>query len=282
MSVPRLFSGPRKRVAAAAATVIIATTAAAAPAAAALPGRSDPTPAKPTVVLVHGAWADSSSWDDVIRRLIAAGYPVVAFPTPLQTLSGDSAALRTYLHSVTGPVVLVGHSYGGAVITNAATGNAQVQALVYIDAFAPDQGQLVVNLPGQNSVVAQPGVFQPVPGPAADGTLAPDTELYVQRSLFPQDLANDLPAQTAAVLAATQRPVTLAALTEPSGDPAWKTIPSWYEVGTIDKVIPPDIQLSMARHANAHVTYARTGHLPMVSNPGAVTSTIELAACATA
>jgi pimeloyl-ACP methyl ester carboxylesterase len=270
------------RTSLAALAVVAATTAIAGPAAAAQPRHATPQPAKPTIVLVHGAWADSSSWNDVIKRLIAAGYPVTAFPTPLQTLSGDTAALRTYLNSVTGPVILVGHSYGGAVITDAATGDNQIKALVYIDAFAPDQGQLVYNLPGPNSAVAQPGVFQPVPGPAADGYLTPDTELYVQQSLFPQDLANDLPATTAAVLAATQRPVTLAALTEPSTAPAWKTIPSWYQVGTIDKVIPPDVQLSMARHANAHVTYARTGHLPMVSNPGAVTATIEQAAHTTA
>ena len=233
---------------------------------------------KPTVVLVHGAWADSGSWNGVVARLQRAGYPVDVFPTPLQSLSGDSAALRDYLSVIKGAIVLVGHSYGGAVITDAATGDAKVKALVYVDAFAPKLGQDVMALPGPASALANPSVFNLVPA-----TVPPTgaTELYVNQVSFVKDFANDLSARSGEVLAATQRPITVRALNEPSTAPAWASIPSWYEVGTIDKVIPPVVQLSMARRIGAHITHARTGHLPMVSDPRAVTSLIESAAHAT-
>jgi pimeloyl-ACP methyl ester carboxylesterase len=233
---------------------------------------------RPTVVLVHGAWANSSSWDGVVRRLHRDGFTVDVFPTPLRSLSGDAAYLQQYLGAISGPIVLVGHSYGGAVISDAATGNAQVRALVFIDAFVPEQGEAVATLAGSQSVLANPDptqVFDFVPA-----TLPPtaSTDLYVKRTVFPGAFANDLPLSKGAVLAATQRPITLGALNEPSSLPAWKTIPSWYEVGTIDKVIPPDRQLAMAERADAHIVKARTSHLPMVSKPGAVTETIEMAA----
>ena len=233
---------------------------------------------RPTVVLVHGAWANSSSWDGVVRRLHRDGFTVDVFPTPLRSLSGDAAYLQQYLGAISGPIVLVGHSYGGAVISDAATGNAQVRALVFIDAFVPEQGEAVATLAGSQSVLANPDptqVFDFVPA-----TLPPtaSTDLYVKRTVFPGAFANDLPLSTGAVLAATQRPITLGALNEPSSLPAWKTIPSWYEVGTIDKVIPPDRQLAMAERADAHIVKVRTSHLPMVSKPGAVTETIEMAA----
>ena len=212
--------------------------------------------AKPTVVLVHGAWADSGSWDAVVARLQRAGYPVDVFPTPLQSLSGDSAALRDYLSVIHGPIVLVGHSYGGAVVTDAATGDIHVKALVYVDAFAPKQGQDVMDLPGPTSALANPRVFSLVPA-----TLPPTgtTELYVNPKSFIKDFANDMSPCLGAVLAATQRPVTVQALNEPSSAPAWVSIPSWYEVGTIDKVIPPAVQFSMAKAIGAHITTARTG-----------------------
>ena len=233
---------------------------------------------RPTVVLVHGAWANSSSWDGVVRRLHRDGFTVDVFPTPLRSLSGDAAHLQQYLGAISGPIVLVGHSYGGAVISDAATGNAQVRALVFIDAFVPEQGEAVAMLAGSRSVLANPDptqVFDFVPA-----TLPPtaSTDLYVKRNVFPGAFANDLPPSTGAVLAVTQRPITLGALNEPSSLPAWKTIPSWYEVGTIDKVITPDRQLAMAERADAHIVKARTSHLPMVSKPGAVTETIEMAA----
>ncbi len=268
-----------------AAVAVLATAtvpgAAAAPSLTTAAAQHRPGP-RPTVVLVHGAWADSSSWDGVVRRLQHDGYPVRVFPTPLRSLSGDAAALRTYLTAISGPVVVVGHSYAGAVVTDAATGDRAVKALVYVDAFVPAAGEtvasLLASLPGPDSVLQNPDptqVFTFVPA-----TLPPtaSTDLYVRPDRFPRWFANDLPRREGAVLAVTQRPVTVGALNEPSTAPAWASIPSWYEIGTIDKVIPAAKQRAMARRAGAHITERRTGHLPMVSHPAAVTRTIEAAA----
>jgi pimeloyl-ACP methyl ester carboxylesterase len=197
----------------------------------------------------------------------------------LRSLTTDSGYLHDYLSAITGPIVLVGHSYGGAVITDAATGNPNVKELVYIDAFAPDLGQTVQSLVGPTSVVANPDptqVFSIVPA----ATTSPTPDLYILPSVFVGSVANDLDPARARVLAATQRPIAEGALGEESTAPAWKTIPSWYEVGTIDKVIPPSAQLAMAKTAHAHVIEVRSSHLPMVSQPAAVTRTIETAAAA--
>ncbi len=238
---------------------------------------------KPTVVLVHGAWADSSSWSRVVRRLQRDGYPVRVVPNPLRSLGTDSEYLAGYLQTIPGPIVLVGHSYGGAVVTNAATGNPNVKALVYVDAFAPDQGESVVQLasakPGSALAVADPSTifsFTPFPD-AAQG----DVELTVLPKVFRTAFANDLPRAQAAVLAATQRPVALFALNAPSGVPAWKTIPSWYLAGTIDRVLPIAEQRAMAVRAGSHLVRIRAGHLSMISKPGAVESIIVDAATAT-
>jgi pimeloyl-ACP methyl ester carboxylesterase len=238
---------------------------------------------KPTVVLVHGAWADSSSWSRVVRRLQRDGYPVRVVPNPLRSLGTDSDYLAGYLQTIPGPIVLVGHSYGGAVVTNAATGNPNVKALVYVDAFAPDQGESVVQLasakPGSALAVADPSTifsFTPFPG-AEQG----DVELTVLPKVFRTAFANDLPRAQAAVLAATQRPVALFALNAPSGVPAWKTIPSWYLAGTIDRVLPIAEQRAMAVRAGSRLVRVRAGHLSMVSKPGAVESIIVDAATAT-
>jgi pimeloyl-ACP methyl ester carboxylesterase len=230
---------------------------------------------KPTVVLVHGAWADSGSWDQVVARLQSRGYTVIAFPNPLRGLPDDSAYLATFLETISGPIVLVGHSYGGAVITNAATGRPNVKALVYVDAFLPAQGETIAQLVG-----AQPGsclagdptqIFdlRPYPG-APPGAV----DSYVKQSVFPSCFANDLPARTAAVLAATQRPASTVIIGQPSGPPAWAEIPSWALVGTADRVIPPAEQLFMAQRAHAHIVKIKASHLPMVSRPGAVTRLI--------
>jgi pimeloyl-ACP methyl ester carboxylesterase len=242
-------------------------------------GAGQPAPAKPTVVLVHGAWADGSSWSSVVRRLQRHGYTVDVPANPLRGLTSDAAYLASYLQTVSGPVVLVGHSYGGAVITNAATGDPDVEALVYIDAFAPDEGETVVQLanarPG-SAIGGDPAtVFDAVPIPSAP---AGDVDLYVKKPVFLDAFANDLPRETGRVLAAVQRPVALSALLTPSGVPAWKTIPSWYFLGTADNVIPPAEQRFMARRANAKTVAVRTSHLPMVSRPGAVTRLIRRAA----
>ena len=239
------------------------------------------TSAKPTIVLVHGAWADGSSWSPVVQRLQAAGYTVDVPANPLQSLSGDSTTLASFLSTIPGPIVLAGHSYGGAVITNAATGNANVKALVYVDAYIPDQGQSLVKLTGAGSCFAVKDLssvfnFVPIPGAPSE-----DVDTYVKPSVFPHCFANGLPAQEGALLAASQRPLATAALNEPSGVPAWKTIPSWALVGLDDHVIPPAGQLAMARNAGAAITEIHAPHLSMLSDPTAVTKVIERAAKAT-
>ena len=234
---------------------------------------------KPTIVLEHGAWADTSSWNGVIKRLQADGYTVYAPPNPLQGLTYDSAFLADFLHSISGPIVLVGHSYGGAVITNAATGDSQVKALVYVDAFAPAQGQtlaqLLASVPGSCAVPANLNVV-PFPGaPAGVG------DAYITQSAFPSCMADGLPAKEAHVLAVTQLPIATTALADPSGVPAWQTIPSWAVVGTADHAIPPALQLAMAENAHAHITEVEAPHLSMISDPGVVTSVILQAVRAT-
>jgi pimeloyl-ACP methyl ester carboxylesterase len=234
---------------------------------------------RPTIVLEHGAWANTSSWNGVIRRLQADGYTVYAPPNPLQGLTYDSAFLADFLYSISGPIVLVGHSYGGAVITNAATGDSQVKALVYVDAFAPAQGQtlaqLLASIPGTCAVPANLNVV-PIPGvPAAVG------DAYITQGAFPSCMANGLPARQAHVLAVTQLPIATSALSDPSGVPAWQTIPAWAVVGTADHAIPPALQLAMADNAHAHVTEVTAPHLSMISDPGVVTSVILQAVHAT-
>jgi len=236
---------------------------------------------KPSIVLVHGAWADSSSWNAVASRLQRHGYTVYVPPNPLLGLTYDSAFIRDFLRTISGPIVLVGHSYGGAVITNAATGDRQVKALVYVDAFAPAQGQTIGQL-----VTAHPGscvlptanvIAQPYPG-APKGAV----DVYIKQSVFPSCMANGLPTSEARVLAATQRPLTSLALAQESGVPAWKTIPSWAVIGTADHAIPPAELLAMARQAHAHITMAPGApHLSMIYDPGLVTSVILKAVRAT-
>jgi pimeloyl-ACP methyl ester carboxylesterase len=235
---------------------------------------------RPTIVLVHGAWADSSSWDGVVRRLQHAGYTVDVPPDPLRSLTGDAAYIASFLQTIQGPVVLVGHSYGGAVISNAALGDPNVKSLVFVDAFIPDQGESVQQLAG-----AQPGSALAVADPTTVFNLVPypdsppgDFDAYILPSVFRTAFANDLPAREAAVLAATQHPVTLSALGTPSGPPAWKSIPSWALVGTIDHVLPPVEQQIMAERAGSHITRVKASHLSMVSRPGAVTAVIRAAA----
>jgi pimeloyl-ACP methyl ester carboxylesterase len=241
---------------------------------------------RPVIVLEHGAWADASSWAAVIARLQADGFTVYAPPNPLRGLPQDSAYLQDFLTQnapLAGqPVVLVGHSYGGAVITNAAVGDSEVKALVFVDAFIPDQGETLAQLVG-----AQPGsclagnpadIFNLVPYPGAP---AGDVDTYIKQSLVPTCFASGLPASQAAVIAATQRPLAASTLGEPSGTPAWKTIRSWDVIGTADRVLPPAEQIFMAKRAGAHITKVNAGHLSMIADPGVVTQVIEQAAQAT-
>lgn len=241
---------------------------------------------KPTIVLEHGAWADASSWNGEIKRLQADGYTVYAPPNPLRGLANDSATLSDFLTTISGPIILVGHSYGGMVITNAATGNPDVKALVYVDAYIPAQGDTAFGLTGAQpgSCLASANAFIGVPYPGAP---ANDFDTYLKTGPdlpypgFAQCFANGLPASTAAVLAATQQPIAYSAGSDPSGVPAWLTIPSWSLIGTADHVIPPAEQIFMSKRAGAHITEVNAGHLSLISDPGAVTSVIIAAALAT-
>lgn len=229
---------------------------------------------KPTIVLVHGAFADSSSWEGVTRLLLAEGYPVIAAANPLRGLQSDADYVANILNSIEGPVVLVGHSYGGMVISNAVQNNDNVQALVYIDAFAPDAGE---------SAFALSTLF---PGSTLGDALAPValpdglTDLYIQPEKFHTQFAADVPEDETRWMAATQRPVTDAALNEVSGEPAWKTIPSWFIYGDADLNIPPAVIEFMAERADAWETVVVEGgsHVVMISHPDAVANLIKKAA----
>jgi pimeloyl-ACP methyl ester carboxylesterase len=241
------------------------------------PASSAAAAAKPTIVLVHGAWADSSSWNGVIERLQALGYTVDAPPNPLSGVSTDSAYLSDFLSTISGPIILVGHSYGGFVITNAATGNPQVKALVYDDAFIPAAGDTPESLssamPGS---CLTPSALNFVPYPGAPSG---DAEVYVNQSVFPECFANGLPGSEGAALAAEQQPPVASILSDTlTTTPAWQTIPSWDVIGTADHVIPPAEQVAMAQRAGAHVTEINAPHLSMISNPATVTSVIVDAA----
>ena len=232
---------------------------------------------KPTIVLEHGAWADAASWSKVIGQLQEDGFTVDAPPNPLRGVSYDTNYLTDFLSTIPGPIVLVGHSYGGFVITNAATGNANVKALVYVDAFIPDRGDTLASLTGTGSCLGGNAFnFAPYPGEPAG-----DVDTYIKQSVVPGCFASGLPPSQAAVIAATQRPLAASTFGEQSGPPAWKTIPSWAVVGTADKVLPPAQQTSMAQHAGAHITDVNAGHLSMIADPETVAQVIEQAAQAT-
>jgi pimeloyl-ACP methyl ester carboxylesterase len=228
---------------------------------------------QPTIVLVHGDWADASSWSGVIQRLQEKGYKVVAPPNPLRGPAADAAYLASYLQTISGPIVLVAHSYGGFVITNAATGNANVRALVYIDGFMPDEGDTLGNLAATSGSCIDESALDAVP---SDGAV----DLYLRwdaNSTYPgfsECFANGVDPQTAAVLHASQRPASAAEFVEPSGVPAWKTIPSWSVIGTLDRVIPPALQEQMAARAGTHVSTVKAGHLTPITRPGDVTKVI--------
>ncbi|WP_410791149.1 alpha/beta fold hydrolase [Kribbella sp. C-35] len=232
--------------------------------------------AKPTIVLVHGAWADASSWQRVITRLRDDGYTVRAIPNPLRSLPGDAATVRAFLQTLPGPVVLVGHSYGGAVVTNAATGLPNVKALVYVNAFAPDEGETALELAGPDSALsADPTtVFDFVPA----GPPTPTTDLYLKRSTVFASFATGLSSEEKDMVYATQRPGAFGGLADKSGTPAWRTIPSWYLVGAEDRIIPPNVQRAMAKRAGSKVTEFDEGHLGLMTDSRTTTRVIELAA----
>ena len=231
---------------------------------------------QPTIVLVHGAFAESASWDAVIDRLQTAGHPVVAAPNPLRGLTADAESVSDMIRTLEGPIVLVGHSYGGAVISNVAADAGEITGLVYVAGFAPDAGESCFTLAGPSSGSTLGDALAPVP--RSDGT----TDLYIRREAFHEQFAADIPAGDAARMAAAQRPVTQEALTEPSGDaPLWKQLPSWFVFGEEDRNIPAAVEHHMARRAQAHRTIEIPGasHAVSVAHPEA-TARLILHACA--
>lgn len=234
-------------------------------------------PARPTIVLVHGAFADTSSWDGVTRILQKDGYRVIAVAVPLRSVRADAQYVADLVAGDPSAVILVAHSYGGSVISAAGVGNPKVKALVFVAAFAPDLGETAVELsnkfPGSTL-----GTALAPPVPLSNG----DQDLYILQDKFRAQFAADVSAADARVMAATQRPVAESTLNERSGEPAWKTLPSWFVYGDRDLNIPLQSQAFMARRANSKetVTVKGASHVVMVSHPKVVAAMIERAAAA--
>jgi pimeloyl-ACP methyl ester carboxylesterase len=225
---------------------------------------------QPTVVLVHGAFAESASWNGVIRRLQDQGYTAIAAANPLRSLSGDAQFLASILESIEGPVVLVGHSYGGSVISNGALGNENVKALVFVAAFAPEEGESIGELSGRSPGSTLGETLESVR--LSDGT----TDLYIRQEMFHQQFAADAPAEQAALDAVTQRPLRDVAQNEGSGPPAWKSVPSWFVFPELDKNIPLEAHRFMAERAQAREVVEIEGapHAVGVSHPEEVADVI--------
>ena len=250
-------------------------TATVAAATALLSGAALAEPAKPTIVLVHGAFADSSSWNGVIASLKKGEYATVAVANPLRSVSNDARVVSNVVASIAGPVVLVGHSYGGQVISNAAHGHENIKSLVYVAAFAPDAGEAAVELAGRFPGGTL-GEALATPVSLADGGV----DLYIDQAKFRDQFAHDVPANMTVLMAAGQRPITEAALTEKSGEPAWKSLPSYFVYGDGDKNIPAEALRFMADRAGSRRTVVVESalHVVMVSNPQVVADLIEEAA----
>ena len=220
---------------------------------------------KPTIVLVHGVFADASGWSATITKLLDLGFPVLAVANPLRDLDGDAAYVSSIVDTLPGPVIMVGHSYGGAVITNAARGHANVKALVYVAAFAPDEGESPLDLarkfPGSELLPALIARPYPLPG----GGFGQDG--YIDPAKFREVFAADLPSSVTRVMAVSQRPGSIGGLDGHSGVPAWKSLPSWFVIPSGDKVIPPAVQEFMAERAHGQVVRVRASHVAMMSRP---------------
>jgi pimeloyl-ACP methyl ester carboxylesterase len=226
----------------------------------------------PTIVLIHGAFAESASWDGVVDPLLAAGHDVVAPPNPLRGLAADAESVSDFVRTIDGPVVLVAHSYGGAVMTNVDSDAGDIVGLVYVNGFAPAPGETCFALAGKfpGSMLGET-TLQPVP--RSDGT----TDLLILRNRFHELFCADVPSVLAARLAVTQRPATQEALVEPSGEQSlWNDVPSWFAIGERDRIIPPALQHYMAERAGARRTIEIPGasHGAPVSEPGAVVELI--------
>jgi len=248
-----------------------------------VPASADSTTsgAKPTVVLVHGAFADASGFNDMITMLGAAGFPVIAPANPLRDVAGDAAYISSVLDTITGPIILVGHSYGGIVITNAARGHDNVKALVYLGAFAPDQGESALQLAGQFPGSKLGEALLPRHYPLPDGTMN-GVDGYITAEKFREVFAADLPSSQTRLMAAAQRPGSVGGLAGPSGAPAWKTLPSWHVIPTEDNVIPAAVQRYMADRAHSRTVEVRgSSHVVMMSHPDIVVRQIQAAHQAT-
>jgi len=232
---------------------------------------------KPTIVIVHGAWSDSTPFNAVESLLSVDGYTVTHFANPLRALGADTDYLAAFLQTRTeGPVVLVGHSYGGAVIGGAALGHPDVKALVYLNAFVPEEGETILDLAGHAGPVDAGALFDMAPFPGDH-----NTDLYLKPGAFAGGFVNGLPEELAATFFAKQRPITYAALSEPArADQAWKTLPSWYVAGTEDHSIALETQLWMAERAGSTLTTVTAGHLSMAAEPATVARVITEAAAA--
>ena len=229
----------------------------------------------PTVVLVHGAFAESASWNSVMTKLLAKGYPVIAVANPLRGVKSDTRYLVDVLDSIAGPVILVGHSYGGNVISNIPVASTNVRALVFVSGVAPDIGESAATLAGKfPGSTLGPTLATPVM--LADG----NKDLYIRQDKYPAQFAADVSAEDAKLMAAAQRPITEAALNEAGGPPAWKSIPSWFLYGSADKNIPPAVHAYMAKRAGAKNTVEVTGasHVVMITHPDVLVRLIDEAA----
>jgi pimeloyl-ACP methyl ester carboxylesterase len=231
---------------------------------------------RPTVALVHGAFADSSSWNDVVAQLRAAGIAVQAISNPLRGISADAAYVASAIQQIPGPVLAVGHSYGGAIITNAVPHAANIVGLVYIAAFAPDEGETLGDIEADSKDSVLNSALLQLQYPTGHGTETA-VEFAIDPAKFHSAFAADLPEEQAAIMAATQRPVAAAAFTEPNGTPGWKNLPSWAVVASGDKAAGSDVVRSMAQRAGAAITEIEGSHVIMISRPQAATDVIRQA-----
>jgi pimeloyl-ACP methyl ester carboxylesterase len=234
---------------------------------------------RPTVVLVHGAFADGSSWNEVIKRLQAEGLQVTAPANPLRGISIDSAYIANFLDQIPGPVLAVAHSYGGAVLTNSATNANNVLGLVYVAAFAPDEGEPLGAIASNSKDSVVFPTLIPLQYPTGEGQETA-VEFTIDPEKFHEVFAFDLNVEQTALMAATQRPLAESVFSEPTGVPAWKKLPSWAVVSSGDKVVGTDAVRSMAERAGATITEVEGSHVIMMSQPEIVTDVILTALAA--
>lgn len=235
---------------------------------------TDSTPSSgPTVVLVHGAFADAASWAFVTERLVEAGIPVRAIVNPLRGISHDAAYVAGFINQIPGPVLAVGHSYGGAVITNAVPKTTNVVGLVYVAAFAPDEGEVLGDIVGRSKDSVLTSALEEYQYPTGEGAETA-VEVLIDAARFRAVFTADLPQLQSDVYALSQRPIAAGAFAEKSGPPAWKNLPVWAAVGTADTAAGSDVVREMAQRAGAHITEIEGSHVIMISQPDAVTQVI--------